>query len=367
MSTVPPNDFQLIESIVNQMAPKAQEDARSLFQGWSKQIATVSQTVGVTQGANPQNTAVPPQAALAVSAVNAAVNVTITPPELPQPATLWHEVSYSTIKGFTSGVTTLEPTTSTSLVLNLPSFTGFFRLRSSLNKQVWNNYVLHGQTAVSSGLVSSAATNDSGAFNQTNLGIVTSVAIGATAAVQVQGAGAPLSSMVTLQGQKQSIFPGATIIGVAPGSTQFVGAIIDPFPKIPRYLLRPTLGSLIDDGITPVGVVSVVTTGTPTPPTIVPIFGAGGSIIGYNVTFGGVGAVAPYTLTLGSVGGGTGATFGDQTIVAGVLESVAPGNPGSGYSGGTTVTATGGDIAPGSSGGGTARANNQGRLISAYS
>ena len=38
-----------------------------------------------------------------------------------------------------------------------------------------------------------------------------------------------------------------------------------------------------------VGVVSVVTTATPTPPTILPIFGPGGSIVGYNVTNGGAG------------------------------------------------------------------------------
>jgi hypothetical protein len=365
MSTVPPNDFALIESIVNQLAPKAQEDTRTLFQGWSGQIAQLTKATGVTQGQTAQNAAPPPQASISAVGSNASYAVTITPPA-GQNAQLWHEVSYSTVKGFTSDVTTLPATTATSMVLNLPNQNLFFRVRSSFNKTVWNSYTLAAQTSEASGLVSSAATNNSGAFNQTNLGIVTSVAIGSTAAVQVQGAGAALSSVPTIKGSTQSILPAATIVGVPPGSTQFVGSTVDPVTGIPKYILRPTAGSMFDDGVTPIGVVSVVTTGTPTPPTIVPIFGAGGSIVGYNVTAGGAGAVAPYTLTLGSIGGGSGATFGAQTIVAGVLLSVAPGNPGTGYSGGTTVTATGGNIAPGSSGGGTAQANNQGRLISAY-
>jgi hypothetical protein len=95
--------------------------------------------------------------------------------------------------------------------------------------------------------------------------------------------------MTTLKGNVQSVLPAATIVGVAPGSTQFVGSQLDTTTNVRRYILRPTLGSLIADNITPVGVVSVVTTATPTPPTILPIFGPGGSIVGYNVTNGGAG------------------------------------------------------------------------------
>jgi hypothetical protein len=79
------------------------------------------------------------------------------------------------------------------------------------------------------------------------------------------------------------------------------------------------------------------------------------------LTDGGAGASADYTLTLTNVGGGTGATFGPQTFSAGVLISVAPGNPGSGYSGATDVVASGG-VFPGAPGGGTAQAGNGGRL-----
>jgi hypothetical protein len=354
MSTIPPNDFALIESLVGKLPRATQEDARNLFQGWSAQIAKVSGTVGVTQGSDQQNAAPPPQGSIAVEGSNGTFTVTITPPKLTQPATLWNRVSYSTVKGFTSGVTVLEPTTATSIVLNLPGRTLFFRLESSFNKQVWNQAILASQSAIEAGLVSSAATSDGGAFNQTNLGVVTSVAVGATAAVEIQGAAGPLTSMPTLKGGAQGVLPAAVIVGVPPGSTQFVGR------SRQGYVLRPTLGSLLEDGITPIGKVSVVGTGTPVPPVIVPII-SGGQIIGYNVTFGGSGASADYVLALATFGPGTGATFGAQTIVGGVLISVAPGNPGTLYPGGTTVVVSGG-VFPGAQGGGTAAAGNGGRL-----
>jgi hypothetical protein len=365
--TIPSTEYSLIESIVNTLPPKAQQDARSLFQNFSSSIAQIQTQQGIAPGAKSTNIAIPPLPALSASGVNGAFTLTIAPPKLTSQATLWYRISYSPIKGMTSGVTQLQPSTSTSTVLNLPNLNLFFQVEASYTNQgPWSQPVLASQTAVSSGLVSSAITSEAGAFNQTNLGVVTSVAIGATAAVQVQGAGAALSSMTTLKGNVQSVLPAATIVGVAPGSTQFVGSQLDTTTNVRRYILRPTLGSLIADNITPVGVVSVVTTATPTPTTILPIFGPGGSIVGYNVTNGGAGAVAPYTLTLGSVGSGAGATFGAQDIVAGVLISVQPGNPGANYSSGTTVTATGGNFAPGSSGGGTSTANNQARLIAAY-
>ena len=354
MSTIPPNDFALIESLVGKLPVATQEDARNLFQGWSGQIAKISGTIGVTQGSNQQNAAAPPPPSLSVSGSNGSYTVTITPAKLTQPATLWYRVSYSTVKGFTSGTTVIEPSTSTSLVLNLPGQSLFFQVEASFNKQVWSQPVLASQSAILSGLVSSGATAAGAAFNQTNLGVVTSRAIGASAAVQVQGAGGPLTSMPTLKGSAQNVLPAATIIGVTPGSTQFVGY------SNGGYVLRPTLGSLLADDITPVGKVSVVGTGTPVLPTIVPIL-SGGQILGYNVTNGGSGASADYVLTLATFGGGTGATFGAQTIVGGVLISVAPGNPGVGYPGGTTVVVSGG-VFPGQEGGGTAQAGNGGRL-----
>jgi hypothetical protein len=354
MNTTPPNDFALIESIVNSLPTSSQADARNLFESWSKQIATVSAATGTTQGANQQNAAPPPQPSLSVAGANGAFALTITPPSLPQPATLWYRISYSTVKGFTSGVTTLEPTTSTSMVLNLPGASLFFEVEASFNKQVWSQAVLASQSATSAGLVSSAATAAAASFNQTNLGVVTSRAVGSTVVAEISGADSPLSSLTALKGAAQTVLPGASIVGVTPATTQYVGWTGDD------YELRPTLAGVLRDGITPIGKFSAVGTGVPVLPTITPIV-SGGQIIGYNVTAGGSGAGADYTLTLATTGGGTGATFGPQTITGGVLISVAPGNPGTGYSGGTTVVVSGG-IFPGVEGGGTALATTNGRL-----
>lgn len=352
---IPPQDYALIESLVNKLPPKAQEDARSLFQGWSIAIGRLNLSTGNVAGQSTANVPTPPQASISVAASNAAFNITITPPSLNPPATLWHQVRYSPIKGFTSQVTELEPTTSTSMVLNLANQTLFFQVRSSYNKQQWNDWSLASESAAQSGLVSSNVTNEAGAFNQTNLAIVTSTAIGASAAIQVQGAGGPLTSMVRVKGTQQLPRPGATIVGITPATTRYVGY------NGAHYVVRPTLAALFADHIEPVGKVSVVGTGVPTLPTIVPII-SGGHIIGYNVTAGGNGASAPYTLTITDPGGpGTGATTGDQTIVAGVLISVAPGNPGQNYDGSTVVTPSGG-IFPGTAGGGTAEGDTNGRL-----
>ena len=357
MTTTPPQDFALIESIISKFPGAAQEDARTLFQGWSAKIATHDLQLGLPTGSNAQNIAMPPQASIAVSGANAAFTVTITNPALNPPAILWHEISYSTVKGFTSGVTTLEPTTATSVVLNLPNENFFFRVRSSYNKQVWNQYNLASNSAVSSGLVSSAATSEAANFNQTNLGVVTSVAVGSAVAVQVQGAGVALSSVPRLKGSAQSSLPGATIVGATPGATLYVGYHL----QSGSYLVRPTLPGVMPDGVVPLGKLSTVTTAPPTLPVINPIV-SGGYIIGYDVVDGGAGATEPYTLTFGSVGSGSGATAGAQTIVGGVLIAIAPGNPGNGaYSGGTTVTASGG-IGPGTPGGGTAQGTTNGRL-----
>jgi hypothetical protein len=355
VSNTPPQYYDLIESAI----AGNKNDLRTLLQQLSQNDTQIQGALGIASSTSNANVAAPPQGSLSVTGANGVFTGTITPPKLTTPATLYHRVSYSTVKGFTSNVTVMQSTTATGFTVNLPGQALFFRLESSFNNMVFNQPVLAAQNAVSSGLVSSAATSAGGAFNQTNLGVVTSEAVGATAAVQVQGAAGPLTSMPVLKGGTQSTLPGATIIGVEPRSNQFVGSISTP--SGPDYILRPTLGSLLDDGVTPIGKVSVVGTGTPTLPTIVPII-SGGNIIAYNVTAGGAGASSDYTLTVSDSGGpGTGATTGAQTIVGGVLISVAPGNPGSNYDGSTTVTASGG-IFPGQDGGGTAQAGNGGRL-----
>lgn len=355
ISTVPPADYDLIESVVNRLPPNVQEDARALFQSFSSGVQQTKSALGLPSSASQQNVAPPPAATLSVSAANGAFNLSIANPQQANPTPLWHEISYSPVASFASGVTTLPATQATSLAVNAPGQTLYWRIRSSANQTVWNNYSVFGG-AVSSGLVSSTATSDAGAFNQTNFGTVTSTAVGSTAEVSIQGPSAPLTSLVAQKGPNQSVLPSSTIVGVAPGSNLYVGY------KGDGYLLRPTLAAVLaDDQITPIGKVSVVTTAPPTLPIITPVI-SGGYIIGYDIVNGGAGATGPYTLTFGSVGSGAGAIPGAQDIQNGVLISIAPGNPGNGmYSGGTTVTASGG-VGPGTPGGGTALGTNGGRM-----
>lgn len=353
-TSVPPAEYDLIESVVNKLPANVQEDARNLFQAFSAGIGQAKISLGIGSGGNQANVAAPPPATLTVTGANGAFTVTITNPQQTSPTPLWHEVSYSPIANFTSDVTTLPATQSTSLTVNAPGVTAYFRLRSSTNQKVWNNYAVQG-TPTDAGLVSSNATSEGGAFNQTNLGTVTSAASGSTANVSVQGSSGALSGMVRLKGQTQQVLPSATVIGVTPGSNLFVGY------DGSRYQMKPTLAAVLADNLVPVGKVSVVETGVPTLPVIVPIV-SGGGVVGYNVTNQGNGITGPLDLVVNDPGeSGAGATTGAQTIQNGKLISVAPGNAGANY-GANTVVAVSGGVNPGTPGGGTAAGGNGGRM-----
>ena len=353
-TSVPPAEYDLIESVVNKLPANVQDDARNLFQAFSAGIGQTKNSLGIGSGANQANVAAPPPATLAVTGANGAFTITIANPRQASPAPLWHEISYSPVANFTSDVTTLPATQATSLTVNAPGATAYFRLRSSYNQTVWNNYAVQG-SSTEAGLVSSEATSEGGAFNQTNLGTVTSAASGATANVSIQGSSGALSGLVRLKGATQKVLPAATVIGVLPGSNQFVG--YDGF----RYRLKPTLAAVLADNLVPVGKVSVVETGVPTLPTIAAIV-SGGGVVGYNVTDQGNGITGPLDLVVSDPGeSGTGATTGTQTIQNGKLISVAPGNAGSLYGANTIVTVSGG-VNPGTPGGGTAAGGNGGRM-----
>lgn len=331
----------LIES-----AAKGNEDQRNLYYGFLSLLNGL--------GAQTKQLAPPAEASVSVTAANGIYSIQITNPSNPQNTPIYHEVSYSTVKNFSQNVITLSPSTATGVVIPAPGQTMFFRLRSSYDRSTWNNYQLAQTSAVQSGLQSSAAMANNAPLNQSNFAMVDSIANGASAAIRVYGTAGPYHSYVDVKGGVQSVVPSATIINASYNSTAIVA-----YDGV-KFRTSPILPGIFDDTWKPVGVVSVVGAGAPTLPAISPII-SGGQIIGYNVTSGGAGATGNYTLTLGSTGGGTGATFGAQNIQNGVLISVAPGNPGSGYSGGTTVTVSGG-VFTGQTGGGGAVGGNGGRL-----
>jgi hypothetical protein len=352
----PPYQSQ-IESIAKQLPAGVQEDFRVLMRGFVSNLQRVSpgNTLLAAGGTKTGSSAPPSGVGFSVVGANGSFTATIKNPSGGS-GTIYHEISYSPLKSFTSGVTVMSPTTATSVVINSPGSSFFLRIRSSFDLVNWSGYTLAATSAISAGKVSSAATSDAGAFNQTNYGVVTSAAVGSTAEVSVQGASGPLTNLVTQKGPTQSSLPGATIFGITPGSNQYVAYDGE------TYVVRPTLaGALADDSNTPIGAVSVVETGVPTLPVVAPVI-SGGAVIGYNVTNQGNGITGQLNLVVSDPGGpGTGATTGAQTIVAGKLISVAPGNAGANYDGSTIVTATGG-IGPGTPGGGTAVGGNGGRM-----
>lgn len=252
MANTPPVDFDDIESAVN----GNKNDMRALFQRWSAQIQTLNQSTG-TSATNSKNISAPPPGVIDVAGSNGAFNYNITPGETNNPATQYHQVSYSPTKNFSNGVVDLPPSTATSGVVNAPGKNVFFRVKSSFNKVIYNKPVLHGQSAVSSGLISSAAMSEGAAFPQTNLGTVTSSQGGGTAAIHIQGAGGTLTSLVRLKAGVQTVLPPATIIGNAIGSNNFVGY------DGKDYQVKSTLGAALLDNLIPIGKVVVQSDTTP--------------------------------------------------------------------------------------------------------
>jgi hypothetical protein len=249
MPNTPPIDFDLIESAIS----GNDNDFRQLLQNIVLGQQTANEALGITP-TNTKNIAAPPQATISVAGANGAFNYGITQAA---PGQQYHEVSYAPNKGFTNGVVTLPVSTATSGVVNAPGQSVFFRVRSSFNKSLFNKPTLHGQSAVSSGLISSAAIADGAALAQSNLMTVTSSQGSGTAAIHISGAGGTLTSGVALKSGVQTILPPATIIGSALGSNNFVG--FDGH----SYQVKPTLGAVLLDGLRPVGKVVVEGDSTP--------------------------------------------------------------------------------------------------------
>jgi hypothetical protein len=298
-------------------------------------------------------TAPPAQAALSVTGANGVFSGKITPAAQSVTSVLYHEVSFSPVSNFSSGVTTLPITSSTSFTYPSPGQGGFWRLRSSFDKKNWNAFMYQGGI-VNAGLQTSSASANNVPLNQSNYANLDSVDNGAGSAnVRVFGQSGPGFMYPAVKGSAEKILPSATIINVPFSSNPVVaydGA---------KYMVKSTLPQVFADEITPTGSLSVVGAGAVTLPTITPIE-FGGGIIGYDVTSPGNGLTADVVIAI--VGSGTGATAGAQVIVGGQLISVSPGNAGNGYGSGTTATVSGGTFA-GGVGGGQSIGGNNGRFV----
>ena len=334
---------------------------RTILLGMLDQHLVVGQALGInvlepTNSPQQPVSAPPPLASFAVSGANGAFNAQITNPAQSINKTIYHELSYCAVASFVGSATTLPVQTTTQLTLPAPGITAFWRLRSSYDQTNWNAYQVQPGT-VSSGLQSSAASENATVLNQTNYANIDSASNVAetSAIVRIYGKAGLNTQYPSVKGSVESIQPSATIINVPFSTEQVIGH------DGSDYVARGTLPEVLMDGTTPVGAVSVVGSGALTLPVVSVSVNSLGHVTAWNVVSGGNAISDALTLVINDVG--VGATPGAQTITGGILISIANGASGSGYTPGTqTVTVTGGMYA-GSTGGGQSIGGNGGRLV----
>jgi hypothetical protein len=306
-------------------------------------------------------TAPPAPSQLAVTGANGSFTVSITTPQnasgatAPRNATnapIYQELSSSPVANFISAVTTYPVSTNTSYVLPNPGVTLYWRLRSSYNQQNWSSYIAQ-PGAVSSGLMSSAASGNNLSLNQSNYATVDSVANGSTATVRVYGSGGIGTAWTSILGNGSKVIPSGTILNVAYATNGFV--VWDG----QTYQLKPQLAQTFPDTWVPVGKVSVIANASGLALPVIHAVVTGGAIVAYQIINPGNGLTAAPTLAI-TDSSGSGATA-TAVVAAGAVTQVTPGSAGSGYSSTPTVTATGG-VSGGVAGGGGATGNNGGRL-----
>jgi hypothetical protein len=297
-------------------------------------------------------TAPPAPSQLAVSGANGSFSVSITPARNATNALIYQEISSSPTANFVSGVTVYPVSTNTSFVLPNPGASLYWRLRSSYNQQNWSSFVVQ-PGAVSSGLMSSAATGSNLSLNQSNYATVDSVAGGGTATVRVYGSGGVGTAWTSILGTSSQVIPSGTIMNIAYATNGFV--VWDG----QKYQLKPQLAQTFPDTWVPVGKVSVIANSSGLVLPVIHAVVTGGAIVAYQIVNAGNGLTAPPLLTI-TDSTGTGATA-SAVVAAGAVTQVTPGSAGSGYSATPTVTASGG-VSGGSAGGGGATGDNGGRL-----
>lgn len=355
-----------IESVRSALAKTASstaaEDFRVLMEGLVQgQQATNPNALAVSSTAHAQGQATqaaPAGVSVSVSGANGVYTISINNGNQ-NGRTVWNEISYSTVQSFTAALTTMAPTAATSVTINLPGKTLYFRCRSSFDQKSWSAYQFVGDAPVapvSSGLVSAAAQEEAVAFNQTNYAVVSSAAVGGAAVVTIAGPSGSTASVVRQKGSVQSTQPGGVVANVPFGTNLFVG-----YSQSLSYVLKPTLADVLADNLTPVGKVSVVDAGSPTQPTVTPIV-VNGYVLGATWT-GENGLSAPPILTVTDPGGtGADAVLVVTGVSNGKITGIQVANGGNGhYDNNTVVTSTGG-IGQGTPGGGTAAGGNGGRM-----
>src|SRR5579859_1198053 len=241
-----------VESIVRRLHPGAQEDARQFFTLILDNLTSLSPGGNLLQPGGPQAGSSAPPAGVShkVEGANAQFSVSIANPPNAKTA-IYHELSYSPLASFTKDVTTMPPTTNTTIQIPSPGGTFHFRLRSSFDKKTWTNYQMSSVHPVEAGLIGSDATSPGATFNQTNYAMVVSSATGPSARVDISGPSGLFTPYTAVKGAKQSLRPSATIFGNGLSSSQFVGW------DGTQYRLAPTLAEVLSNDLEPVGAITL--------------------------------------------------------------------------------------------------------------
>lgn len=331
----------------------------------SLQAQTGSGPLKKVDAVTPKFLGAPAQCGLSVSGANGTFAVTITLPQQasgsskPTNATnapIYQEVSSSPVSNFTTGLVVYPLTVASSVSFDNPGATLFWRLRSTYDQTTYTAYTYQQGGAVYAGLDTSAAHNPAIPLNQSNFATIDSIGAGGSATIRIYGSGGPGSSWTSILGTNSKVIPAGTILNVAYGANLYVAY------DGSKYQTKPTLTQVFPDNWIPVGKVSVIASGAGLVlPVVHLVLGTGGTVLAWNVISGGTDLTTNVTLAI-VTSTGSGATPGAQTISGGVLQSIAPGNPGANYGGGDTVTVSGG-VAAGTGGGGGPTGQNTGRLF----
>jgi hypothetical protein len=338
-------------------AAKGNSDLRETLTGIHNALQSLYAQTGTTPLTKVDSSAAvftspPAPSRLAVSGANGSFTVSLTVTQNATSTPVYQEISSSPAANFVSGVTVYPVSTNTSYVLPNPGVTLYWRLRSSYNQQNWSSYTVQ-PGAVSSGLMSSAATGSNLSLNQSNYATVDSVANGTTATVRVYGSGGVGTSWTSILGTSSSVIPSGTIMNVAYSTNGYV--VWDG----EKYQLKPQLAQTFPDTWVPVGKVSVIANDSGLLLPVIHAVVTGGAIVAYQIVNPGNGLTAAPTLTI-TDSSGSGATA-TAVVASGAVTQVIPGSAGSGYSSSPRVTASGG-VSGGAAGGGGATGDNGGRL-----
>lgn len=241
------------KSLIESAIGGSKEDLRTLLQQYNSQLTLLHGVTGTappnpTSGAQKAVTTPPPAATATASGANGTISVQITNPSQAAKSTIYHEVSYSTVKNFSQNVTTLPPSPAGSVLIPAPGQAPFIRVRSSYDGSTWNSHQLVQQSAVAAGLQTSAASEPATSLNNWNYATVIGQGQpGQIPLVQVYGPNGPYSGYTAGRGTAQVSRPSATIL-----NTDFATDQVVAFDG-KRFQISPQLPGVMNDSWEPVG------------------------------------------------------------------------------------------------------------------